>query len=650
MQIKFGAILLLAPDVHKKPPGTKKPTGQKNDFIGKKLQLLENFASHWRQAMVCDKQTDFYNKITMLAVKTWSYHEDYCFLTNEADKDEEEVNLPNEFSLLEEDNEDEDELSLEEAERRQLIYKKLRTKLGQWYQHRYKHVPTIDATPDGTKNPLLALFPSTKLKAPHRAWVINKYMWMYYDTRITEEAERCIIIAQQKFNQATKEEIDDQDLKEPIDLVIHKETAMEFWETESEATKEEVRAQVETDYNAEVEAWNSKKELPKTAQKYHQRLKTAGKLLQPIVNTVSKMMGIPVVLMMPVPIPKKKVFMPTNWAPLPVLPGIIKILWATKLQSSHWYDGRELNSVSSPSEELLLHSLPKDSTVSSDTVPLAARMSLLHSATPELLPILDDVQLQMPPQMQVPVPFASPQICLHSTSLTASTFSHPRPVAPEDHIDVPASPLSCAWPVCPPTPENDIDMEPPPPISPTHSTIAPCLLVPVNTLEVPLDSHAQGNLLPDMSSWPWHMLDMYNYLKNETTMGVNGEKVVATREWGNEWLACVHEFMGCQKLAGFPDEGLAYPLKGKPIEISYWQKLHRPWKDQGLRARTLGKFETDWWSWWKSLQPDAQEANTTEHMLPSHIDMDWSTLRASGQNGLLLIMVSCMVGEMVWMQ
>jgi ribosomal protein L23 len=145
-------------------------------------------------------------------------------------------------------------------------------KLGQWYQHRYKHVPTIDATPDGTKNPLLALFPSTKLKAPHRAWVINKYMWMYYDTRITEEAERCIIIAQQKFNQATKEEIDDQDLKEPIDLVIHKETAMEFWETESEATKEEVRAQVETDYNAEVEAWNSKKELPKTAQKYHQRV------------------------------------------------------------------------------------------------------------------------------------------------------------------------------------------------------------------------------------------------------------------------------------------------------------------------------------------------------------------------------------------
>jgi hypothetical protein len=97
-------------------------------------------------------------------------------------------------------------------------------------------------------------------------------MRMYYDTRIAEEAERRIIIAQRKFNQATEEEIADQDLKEPIDLVICKETTMEFWETESEATKEEVRAQVETDYNAEVEAWNSKKDLPKTAQEYHQQV------------------------------------------------------------------------------------------------------------------------------------------------------------------------------------------------------------------------------------------------------------------------------------------------------------------------------------------------------------------------------------------
>jgi len=111
----------------KKAPGTQKRAGHKNDFTGKKLQLLENFASHWRQAMECDEQTDFYNKITMLAVKTWGYHEDYRLLTDEADEDEEEVNPPTKFSLLEEDNEDKDKLSLEEAERRQLIYKKLRT-------------------------------------------------------------------------------------------------------------------------------------------------------------------------------------------------------------------------------------------------------------------------------------------------------------------------------------------------------------------------------------------------------------------------------------------------------------------------------------------------------------------------------------------
>lgn len=175
---------------------------------------------------------------------------------------------------------------------------------------------------------------------------------------------------------------------------------------------------------------------------------------------------------------------------------------------------------------------------------------LSRSATPELLPI---PQLRTPPQTQAPVPFASPQIRLRSTSLTASSFSHPRPLTPDkDHVDVPAFPLPRAWPVRPPTPENDIDMDPPSPISPTRLTIAPRLLVPVNTPEVPLDSHAPGNSLPDTLSWPRHALDVYNYLKNETTTGANGEKVVATREWGNEWLACVHEFMGYQKLAGFP--------------------------------------------------------------------------------------------------
>lgn len=88
------------------------------------------------------------------------------------------------------------------------------------------------------------------------------------------------------------------------------------------------------------------------------------------------------------------------------------------------------------------------------------------------------------------------------------------------------------------------------------------------------------------------------------------------------------------------DEGPAYPAKGKPTEVSYWQKSHWPWKDQGLRMKPLAQFEKDWWSWWKSLQPNARGADDAEYMQPSRVDMDWTTLRAPGRNGFLLVMVS----------
>jgi hypothetical protein len=101
---------------------------------------------------------------------------------------------------------------------------------------------------------------------------INQYMAMYYDTRFKEEAECRIIIAQRKFDEMTKEERDAEGLQNPMKqhLAIRSETAREFWLTESDATKEEVRAQIEVSYKDELEDWNTKQELPKTAQEYHQ--------------------------------------------------------------------------------------------------------------------------------------------------------------------------------------------------------------------------------------------------------------------------------------------------------------------------------------------------------------------------------------------
>jgi hypothetical protein len=112
----------------RKSTGTKKTAGQKADFVSNKLHLLTNFAALWRQAIDCGTQTEFYNKITTLAVSRWGYHQDYSVVTDDADKEDD---IPSKFSLVEADNNnnnnESNNLSAEEAERRQDIYKKLRT-------------------------------------------------------------------------------------------------------------------------------------------------------------------------------------------------------------------------------------------------------------------------------------------------------------------------------------------------------------------------------------------------------------------------------------------------------------------------------------------------------------------------------------------
>jgi hypothetical protein len=99
---------------------------------------------------------------------------------------------------------------------------------------------------------------------------INMYMAMYYETRIKEEAERRVIIAERKFEQTTEEERAVQDLKKLVPVAIRNHTAVEFWKTESETTKEAVKARIEELYNEVLEAWNGKRNVPKTPQEYHQ--------------------------------------------------------------------------------------------------------------------------------------------------------------------------------------------------------------------------------------------------------------------------------------------------------------------------------------------------------------------------------------------
>ena len=90
-------------------------------------------------------------------------------------------------------------------------------------------------------------------------------------------------------------------------------------------------------------------------------------------------------------------------------------------------------------------------------------------------------------------------------------------------------------------------------------------------------------------------------------------------------------------------DGDNYPSKGslKPVEISYWQKVHHPWKDQPLQDNNLAWFSTEWWAWWRSLQPVARiPTGPNDNLLAPSSRMDWDALRKPGRNGFLLIMLS----------
>jgi len=99
---------------------------------------------------------------------------------------------------------------------------------------------------------------------------VTLYMAMYYEMHIKAEAERRVFLAERKFNQATEEERAEQDLKQPIPVAIRSHTAVEFWKTESETTKEAVKARIEELYDEELKAWKAKCTVPKMPQEYHQ--------------------------------------------------------------------------------------------------------------------------------------------------------------------------------------------------------------------------------------------------------------------------------------------------------------------------------------------------------------------------------------------
>jgi hypothetical protein len=99
---------------------------------------------------------------------------------------------------------------------------------------------------------------------------INMYMKIHYESRMKAEADHRLVMALHEYEETMEEERIVMDLKPPVPLTIRIETAKQFWVTESNETKVAVRKKIESEYAAAKEAWDTKHQVPKTPQEYHQ--------------------------------------------------------------------------------------------------------------------------------------------------------------------------------------------------------------------------------------------------------------------------------------------------------------------------------------------------------------------------------------------
>ncbi|KAF9506636.1 hypothetical protein BS47DRAFT_1304991, partial [Hydnum rufescens UP504] len=81
------------------------------------------------------------------------------------------------------------------------------------------------------------------------------------------------------------------------------------------------------------------------------------------------------------------------------------------------------------------------------------------------------------------------------------------------------------------------------------------------------------------------------------------------------------------------------PAKGRPIAIGDWLQCARSltWFPDLSKPSLLQAHANSWWTWWIVCQPSWRVANLDRNgFRPSNGKGNWSSLRISGKNGLVL--------------
>ncbi|TFK46715.1 hypothetical protein OE88DRAFT_1613105, partial [Heliocybe sulcata] len=136
--------------------------------------------------------------------------------------------------------------------------------------------------------------------------------------------------------------------------------------------------------------------------------------------------------------------------------------------------------------------------------------------------------------------------------------------------------------------------------------------------------------------WPKWLQDFY-------TMAV-------ALTWGNDWVVLLKTFIAFQRHHNFGirhSESLP-PAPHRPAIIGNWKNNAKswshgrsPWNAMATNAYPFDATISNWWTWWKNLQPDGRSEGVT-YLPPEGDDLsqlDWAPLARAGSNGFIEVMV-----------
>lgn len=261
-----------------KEKGKATKLGAPNHFTGFKKDFLVSRAGTYQQSLDTKTTTAFYNKVTADFVAKYGQEEPFHkeFVEDppdpeDYDKDESEA-IP---------------LSESEAAEKAVLFAKLRTvsytsifiryrvlihlqKLSQWYRRMYKRPEVTKGGAPSLANPYIGVMTANINKQPRRLSAFQWYFKNYYKSHVKEEYIRRFTIAKNEYDDASLEDKENGTVMKPIDVQIRTEVTKEFWNLETDEFRQQVAQDTEDAHAKAFEEWEQLKEVPKTAQQFHQ--------------------------------------------------------------------------------------------------------------------------------------------------------------------------------------------------------------------------------------------------------------------------------------------------------------------------------------------------------------------------------------------